>query len=125
MSKIYMEYLKKKNIDREKYYLFKSGMFYIFIDDDAKRIIKYVPLKITNLNKEVVKCGFPVGSIDKYMEIFNNIGLDIEIVDVIKNISNVEEEIIKKIKRIDVDKITPAKALAILYTFKEKLDKDE
>ncbi len=100
-------------------------MFYIFIDDDAKRIIKYVPLKITNLNKEVVKCGFPVRSIDKYMEIFNNIGLDIEIVDVIKNISNVEEEIIKKIKKIDVDKITLAKALAILYTFKEKLDKDE
>ena len=35
MSKLYMEYLKKKNKDKEKYYLFKSGMFYIFIDEDV------------------------------------------------------------------------------------------
>ena len=38
VSKIYMEYLKRKKIDSDKYYLFKSGLFYIFIDEDAKYI---------------------------------------------------------------------------------------
>ena len=55
MSKLYMNYLKNKNVDKDKYYLFRSEMFYIFIDEDAKNICEYVPLKITNLNKDIVK----------------------------------------------------------------------
>ena len=68
MSKLYMKYLEKKNIDKNKYYLFECGTFYIFIDDDAYKISKYVPFKITKLNENIVKCGFPKNSIDKYME---------------------------------------------------------
>ena len=63
-----MKYLEKKNIDKNKYYLFECGTFYIFIDDDAYKISKYVPFKITKLNENIVKCGFPKNSIDKYME---------------------------------------------------------
>ena len=81
MSKLYLEYLKKKNKDKEKYYLFKSGIFYIFIEDDAYRINKYIDLLITKLNDEVVKCGFPIKNIDKYMTLFKDNNLDIEIVD--------------------------------------------
>ena len=121
MSKLYMKYLEKKNIDKNKYYLFERGMFYIFIDDDAYKISKYVPFKITRLNENIVKCGFPKNSIDKYMEIFNNLELDIEIVN--NNDKDViNDKIIKIIKDIDIDNISPLKAIEILYKFKELLN---
>ena len=121
MSKLYTRYLEKKNIDKDKYYLFECGMFYIFIDDDAYKISKYVPFKITKLNENIVKCGFPKNSIDKYIEIFNNLELDIEIVN--NNDKDViNDKIIKIIKDIDIDNISPLKAIEILYKFKELLN---
>ena len=50
MSKLYSEYIKRKKIDDSKYYLFKSGVFYIFLSDDAKNISNITSLSITNLN---------------------------------------------------------------------------
>ena len=50
-------------------------MFYIFIDEDVYMINKYIPLKITKLNNEVDKCGFPSSKIDKYKELFDRIGI--------------------------------------------------
>ena len=96
MSKLYTKYLEKKNINKYKYYLFECGMFYIFIDDDAYKISKYVPFKITKLNENIVKCVFPKNSIDKYMGIFENLELDVEIInnndkDVINDSSYQEE----------------------------------
>lgn len=86
MSKLYTKYLEKKNINKDKYYLFECGMFYIFIDDD---------------------------------EIFNK--LDIEIVN--NNDKDViNDKIIKMIKDIDIDNISPLKAIEILYKFKELLN---
>lgn len=121
MSKLYMKYLEKKNIDKNKYYLFECGMFYIFIDDDAYKISKYVPFKITKLNENIVKCGFPKNSIDKYMEIFENLELDVEIIN--NNDRDViNDKIIKMIKDIDIDNISPLKAIEILYKFKELLN---
>ncbi len=121
MSKLYTRYLEKKNIDKDKYYLFECGMFYIFIDDDAYKISKYVPFKITKLNENIVKCGFPKNSIDKYIEIFNNLELDIEIVNN-NDKDGVNNKIIKMIKDIDIDNISPLKAIEILYKFKELLN---
>ena len=72
MSKLYNEYLKRKKIDNNKYYLFKSGLFYIFIDEDAKYISNITLLKLTNLNNNVVKCGFPSNSLDKYLDFLIN-----------------------------------------------------
>lgn len=121
MSKLYTRYLEKKNIDKDKYYLFECGMFYIFIDDDAYKISKYVPFKITKLNENIVKCGFPKNSIDKYIEIFNNLELDIEIVNN-NDKDGINNKIIKMIKDIDIDNISPLKAIEILYKFKELLN---
>lgn len=121
MSKLYTKYLEKKNINKDKYYLFECGMFYIFIDDDAYKISKYVSFKITRLNENIVKCGFPKNSIDKYMEIFNNLELDIEIVNN-NDKDGVNNKIIKMIKDIDIDNISPLKAIEILYKFKELLN---
>ena len=121
MSSLYMKYLEKKNIDKNKYYLFECGMFYIFIDDDAYKISKYVPFKITKLNENIVKCGFPKNSIDKYMGIFENLELDVEIIN--NNDRDViNDKIIKMIKDIDIDNISPLKAIEILYRFKELLN---
>ena len=123
MSKLYLEYLKKKKENNDKYYLFKSGLFYIFIDEDAKKITKITPLNITNLNNDIVKCGFPSNSLDKYLTIFKNLGLDVEIVGDIENkniITNkdISTKIIKKIKSININTLTPVKALNILNELK-------
>ena len=69
MGKLYIEYLKRKKEDCNKYYLFKSGLFYIFIDEDAKEISKITSLNITSLNNDIVKCGFPSNSLNKYLRI--------------------------------------------------------
>ena len=129
MSKLYLEYLKKKKENNDKYYLFKSGLFYIFIDEDAKKITKITPLNITNLNNDIVKCGFPSNSLDKYLTIFKNLGLDVEIVGDIENkniITNkdISTKIIKKIKSININTLTPVKALNILNEFKGMLDNE-
>lgn len=117
MSKLYMEYLKKKKCNSNKYYLFESGLFYIFIDEDAKYISKITLLKLTNLSNDIVKCGFPKNSLDKYIDLFNKLDLDIEIVNNISNI-DINNKIINKIKNIDIDNITGIKALNILYELK-------
>ena len=43
MSSWCMKYMEKKRLDKETYYLFKTGNFYIFIDEDAKKISEVVP----------------------------------------------------------------------------------
>ena len=77
--KIYDKYLELKNLNKNKLYLFKSGNFYIFLADDADKINEYMVLKKTPYNKEIMKCGFPVNSVDSYMKVFNNHKLDIEV----------------------------------------------
>ena len=122
VSKINMEYLKRMKIDSDKYYLFKIGMFYIFIDEDARKISKITLLKLTNLSNDVVKCGFPNNSLDKYLSVFNNMGLDVLIVDSVGNDNSNDEKVIRKIKRLDIDNITPVKALNILNELKGMLE---
>ena len=65
MSRLYDVYLKEKEKNNDLYYLFECGKFYIFLDNDAKKISSITTLKLTNLNKDIVKCGFPINSLDK------------------------------------------------------------
>lgn len=122
MSKLYKKYLEEKRKDSNNLYLFRSGMFYIFLDEDAKKINSITTLKLTNLNNEVVKCGFPHKCLDKYLEIFENLNLSIKIIER-ENIEEIsEEKIIDKIKKIDLNKITPIEAFEILKEIKEILN---
>ena len=41
MSKLFDVYKRLKKEDSETLYLFKSGIFYIFLDEDAKTINKF------------------------------------------------------------------------------------
>ena len=59
-SKLYTNYVSLKIKSPYKKYLFKSGIFYIFIDDDAKELHKLLNLKLGHLNSNIVKCGFPI-----------------------------------------------------------------
>ena len=66
MSKLYNIYQDLKKEDKEKIYIFKAGAFFILLDDDAKLISEKLNLKLTKLNDSLVKCGFPINSIEKY-----------------------------------------------------------
>ncbi len=81
MSKMYQRYLELKKINPNQIYLFKSGIFYLFLADDAKKMASLLNLKLTNLNENVLKCGFPVNNLDKYLNLIKSLGYTIEIVD--------------------------------------------
>lgn len=81
MSKLFDKYTELKRNNPSKYYLFKSGIFYIFIDQDAIHMSPILNLKLTHLNEKILKCGFPINNIDKYSSIFKTLQLDIDIVE--------------------------------------------
>ena len=81
MSKLYQTYVALKVQDSSQLYLFKSGIFYIFIDEDAKLISSLFNLKLTNLNSMVVKCGFPTSQLEKYTKLFEVANLSFKIID--------------------------------------------
>lgn len=90
MSKLFNNYISLKSQDSNKFYLFKSGIFYIFLDDDARAMSQQFGFKLSNLNNSVVKCSFPTNSLDKYIEKFKIAGYSVHIVcdDDIKTVSN-------------------------------------
>ena len=94
MRNLYEKYLKLKKGDGTKVYLFKSGNFYVFIDDDATKISNITTLKTTILSGNIIKCGFPVNSLNKYETLFKNLNVEVEIVNEI--IINSKDNIIKK-----------------------------
>lgn len=65
--KIYNYY---KTNDLNKYYLFKWGIFYYFISDDAEYFSLKYNFILTSFGS-TVKCGFPVKSLEKYLYLFN------------------------------------------------------
>ena len=90
MSKLYDIYssLKSSNPNTDKtLYLFKSGIFFILIDEDAKIASKILNLKITFLTENVVKCGFPVSSLKKYSSLLQATDYNFQIIDSNSNIS--------------------------------------
>lgn len=119
---MYSKYVELKKCSSCKLYLFRSGAFYIFLEDDAITINKYVNLKLTNFGNEHIKCGFPINSYNKYMNIFKRLSLDIE------EVSNNEitdldvNYIVNRLKNIDVNSLTPIEAFNIIKELKEKYE---
>lgn len=122
MSKLYEKYIEEKKNNSNCLYLFRSGMFYIFLDEDAKKINSITTLKLTNLNNDIVKCGFPYKCLEKYLDIFENLNLNIKIIDKESIENNSQEIIINKIKKINLNKITPIEAFEILKEIKGLLN---
>ena len=130
MSKLYNHYLKLKEQARENFYLFKSGIFYIFIDEDAKVMSEVLDLKLTLLNDHIVKCGFPTSALSKYVFRLENQNIPYKIIETnLKEIHSVDEyvektealQIIKMIQDLDLNNTSPIEALNILINLQKKL----
>lgn len=117
MSKIYTLYKQLKKDNNSTIYLFKSGLFYISIADDAYYLSNKFGFKITKLNDTVSKCGFPVSSIEKYSKLFTLYSINYKII----NASNNEiEKLIDKICNVDTERLSVSEA----YKFIEDIKKE-
>ena len=127
MFQLYKQ-LKCKN--NEYIYLFKSGIFYIALDDDAIYLSNLFNFKLTNLNSSVVKCGFPTSSIDKYTKLFSSYGIDFKLIDYDLNTiyspkefqlnSNIKD-LLNSINSVDTDNLSISEAYNFIEDLKEKV----
>ena len=132
MSKLYDEYRKLKIKDESKLYIFKSGMFYIALEDDAKTLSEMFDFKIVKLNENVVKSGFPISRLEYYLELLNKRNINFEIID--GNYSKIEnyedymnncklKKIITDINNLDLDNVTFKEAYNYLEKLKNEIKK--
>ena len=129
MSKLYDKYKILKSENPSKLYLFKSGIFYIFIDEDAIKISKSLNLKLTNLNETVCKCGFPVKNLDKYLTLFKLSNFDVDIIDSVDSPScagqtylfnDNAKNFIKDLANIDYYNLSVSEAFSLLEKISKK-----
>ena len=130
MSKLLNIYNNLKEKDSNTLYLFKVGLFYNFLNNDAITISNLVHLKVTNLSPSIVKCGFPVNSLDKYLNLFNSLNLNIKIIDSdnYNTIYNVDDyklnsnikDLFNKILNVDIESLSIQEA----YSFIENLQNE-
>lgn len=132
MSKIYDKYIKLKTNenDDKTLYLFKYGIFFIFVDNDAKIVSNLLHLKLSNLNESVVKCGFPVNSLSKYISLLNNTSYNVQIVNMSsdKPLSTTEyiffealKDIFNEFISLNIDSLSISQAYDFLYHTQNKL----
>lgn len=122
MSKLYKKYISLKIENPNKIYLFKVGIFYIFLDDDARLMSSVLKLKLTKLNSVIYKCGFPVNSSEKYFNLLKKYNYNICVVDendiynTINSYKNNNElkKIALKIVSIDINALSISDAFELL-----------
>ncbi len=129
MSKLYENYLFLKNNDKDSsntLYLFKSGIFFIFLDDDARKASHLLHLKLTCLTDKIVKCGFPINALEKYKKLLKQTSYNTKIIDTSTHISytmknyNIEDnihELLSRIANVNSDELSIKEA----YMFIEEL----
>ena len=130
MSKLYDNYLFLKANDinsSNTLYIFKSGIFFILLENDAKIASKILDLKITYFTENVVKCGFPINSLKKYINILERTQYNFKIIDNSKNINysiddyiindNIEK-LLSKISTIDTNTLSVKEAYNFIETIK-------
>lgn len=128
MSKLYERYLLLKKQNPSILYVFKSGVFYIFLDEDAIKMSSLLNLKLTNLNESVLKCGFPINNLSKYSDLIRLAGYQMRIVDSSTNVTyssneyilnNQIKEFIQKLSQVDSNQLSISEA----YSFIENINK--
>lgn len=128
MSKLINIYTNLKKEDPNTLYMFKSGIFYIFLDKDATIMNQLFNLKLTNFNDKVLKCGFPCASLDKYQNLLRLTSYKTKIIDIPNNVSytlnqyvanNDMTELIEMISKTDEDTLSVKEA----YDFINKIKK--
>ena len=104
-------------------YLFKSGIFYIFLAEDAKKMSSILNLKLNNLNESVLKCGFPINSLQKYMNLLKTANCEVEIIDNISPKLNTNQKIenfLTKISNANPDNFS----IKEIYNFLDTISKE-
>ena len=126
MSKLFDIYRRLKEQDSETLYLFKSGIFYIFLDKDALKINELLSLKLTHLNNDVLKCGFPSSSIDKYYIKFKENNVNVKIIEnniVFSELEFFKEkkylQLIEMIKNVNTNNLSVSEAYAFIEDLKK------
>ncbi len=130
MSKLLDQYKKFKKEDASCIYMFRVGIFYNILNEDAKLINEKLGLKITDLGPSIFKCGFPVSQLDKYIILLNQLKIKYKVIDNLPNsnineyINNVEiKKILNKISNLDMNNTTFHQSFDILLDIQEKLKK--
>lgn len=125
MSKLLNTYNNFKKQNSDIIYLFKNGAFFIALEKDAKFLSNAFGLKLTNLNAETIKCGFPCSSFEKYYSKLNTLKAEFKIVDA-NTISDIDtylqnkkiKNLLFEIKDIDVNNLSVSNA----FSFIEKIN---
>ena len=86
MSKLYSKYLEQKALNPNELYLFKSGIFYMALNEDANRLSDALSLKVTNITDKLYKCCFPVSKSDYYFKTLESLSIDYKIIDPSQNV---------------------------------------
>lgn len=129
MSNLEKLYKSLKSSDAETFYLFKAGLFYIFLDEDAKKISEVLHLKLTNLTPETVKCGFPQNSLIKYTKLLEELPYNYRVIDSTSNLSyslkdyTIDKglhDMLKKIQEIDINNLTVREAYETIEKLQNK-----
>lgn len=139
MGRLYEQYLKLKNENPKRLYLFKSGLFYIALEDDALMLSNKFKLKLTNLGNTTLKCGFPESRLNYYTEHFKLQNIDYILVkfesnnkknvgkilntNLPLNIDKEISEILSKLAKLDINNITLKESFDELYSFHIKAKK--
>lgn len=124
MSKLYNHYKICKLENPDKIILIKSGTFYVILDEDAALVNQILGLKLTPLNEEIRKCGFPINSLTKYENLLkaNAISYIITSLNGNKNdATEIERKIINEIKLLNLNETSPLEAFRLIYKYQEQL----
>ncbi len=122
MSKLLNKYNELKKLDPDKIYVFKIGIFYNILNEDARKVSNEIGLKLTDLGPDIVKCGFPISKLEKYSQLLNDKNITFEIINLSASSSQkTSNDIIKLIQNIDLNNTTCKEAFDILYNIQQKL----
>ena len=129
MSKLMIMYNNLKTKEPNTLFLFRSGIFYLALDKDATYLSQLLGLKLTPLNNDTLKCGFPCASLDKYLALLKNFNLEIKIIEVEKSkafpLKAYEQEravleLLEFIKQLNIDNLSIPEAYQTLEKLQQK-----
>ena len=99
MSKLYNQYLELKKDNPSTHYLFHSGIFYLFLDEDAKELAPLLSLKLLPFTQDVSKCGFPEKGLTKYEAILKDNNIPYQIIERSITLDNKPKEVNKNVSQ--------------------------
>lgn len=132
LSKLYNIYVELKKQNSKTIYIFKSGIFFIALDEDAIKLSKLFNFKISNFTPSVIKCGFPCSSLEKYEKLFKACNLTVKIIEPEKKISYALTDykenshitsILNSIKCIDINNLSIQEAYNFLESLQNEIQK--